>query len=471
MSACSAAIVTALLVSACGGGGSAPQTSLPAPAPPAKVAAATATATIALTIPQRAVAAGIKTPTYVSASSQSVSISSYAVVSSVIAGSPSATSNQNLTSTSPGCTGSGPITCSISVPVPLGQVAFSITVYQGLNHTGSILSQLPQSAATEATIVEGSNNIVLPLVLGGVPKTVTITPGVSLVMGGNAQTFPVLVTALDAAGNTIIGPGDYANPITLGNSDGTGSTSLSTATVTSPSSVVTLTYNGGFFTTPASLTGAAIGATVTPGSLNLQHGVLNVACSGSCTGLANGPAPYTETITEGTAGNTTFTLSGSGTSCTFVPASSATAVNGTATVQVYPNPAGGACTLGVTDPYAQGATASLSYVAAANPNLETNCGYSPPPPTDPYGGILSWRFGCFTTGFVHYGAYRSTAFDSDQNPNGFAISIYADVTQLPVRTFTVANNRYIMSNTDNNPYINFNGQSGASQVPYSSFIP
>jgi hypothetical protein len=94
-------------------------------------------------------ASSVRRAAYISAAAQSVAISSYAVVNSVIAGTATATSDQNLTSVSPGCSGAGTIACTVTVPVPIGRVAFSVTVYQGLGETGAVLSSLPQSPATE----------------------------------------------------------------------------------------------------------------------------------------------------------------------------------------------------------------------------------------------------------------------------------------------------------------------------------
>jgi hypothetical protein len=88
-----------------------------------------------------------------------------------------------------------------------------------------------------------------------------------------------MVQAKDPSGATIVGGGNYANPITLTNADTSGITTLSTTTVTSPATTVTLNYaptdtNGGALaisglpvgetTIGASASGVAASA-VTPG--------------------------------------------------------------------------------------------------------------------------------------------------------------------------------------------------------------
>ena len=428
-------------------------------------------ATVTISVPASGGATALRRgPAYVSGASQSISISSYAVVSNVIAGSPSATANQDLTSSSPGCSGTGPIVCSITIPAPIGQVAFSVTVYAGLGQSGAVLSALPQTAATEFTVAEGAKNVVLPLILGGVPKTIVVTPYAGAVTGGFSTTVPLAVVASDAAGNVIVGAGDYANPIALTNTDGSGSTALSTATVSGPSSTVSLAYNGGAFTSPLTIGATATGATATPGQIQLVLGALNVACSSGCSSLSNGNTPYSETISEGGYGNGAFTLSGSGSSCTFDPPSSVAAANGSATVNIYPDPAGGTCTLGVTSSDSKNATATAAFVAAANPTVTTNCGYPLIFPPDPNGGTLYIYNGCGNTS-VFYGSYLVVPLQSTTNPGSFQIALYANPAQSAVRQFTVGGNRYITSTAIAPPDVQFNGQSGTSNVAFTSLIP
>ena len=83
---------------------------------------------------------------------------------------------------------------------------------------------------------------------------------------GKPASIGVSVTAQDAEGNTITGPGTYSNPITLADSDSSGTTKLSTTTVTSPSTLVSLSYSGG------ALSSAGLNAYITASSSGVSSG-------------------------------------------------------------------------------------------------------------------------------------------------------------------------------------------------------
>jgi hypothetical protein len=80
-----------------------------------------------------------------------------------------------------------------------------------------------------------------PLTVAGIALAIQGTPPPE----GTSGSIGVSVTAQDADGNTITGSANYTNPITLTDSDPSGTTTLSTTTVTSPSTSVTINYNGG----------------------------------------------------------------------------------------------------------------------------------------------------------------------------------------------------------------------------------
>ena len=100
-----------------------------------------------------------------------------------------------------------------------------------------------------ATIVAGQTNV-LNFVLGGLPATLEVAIPQPLVSGVAGSTS-VYVNALDESGQTILGPSPFSdangNPIivTLVDSDTSGATMLDKKTITSPGSIVTLSYNGG----------------------------------------------------------------------------------------------------------------------------------------------------------------------------------------------------------------------------------
>jgi len=473
---CLGSAVLLTMIAGCGGGGgSSTPSALPTPtahaAPTPAVSAApgaTAQVTIAITIPSRTANGVTRSPKFVSPSAQSVSIAVYPVTGGVIAGSPSSTANQDLTSSSPGCSGGSPNVCLITMGAAVGIDAFGITTYQNIGEGGAILSQLAPTVATERTIVEGVTNVVLPLALSGVPASLAVSAAAATTFtGGNPANIPYTVVASDAAGNTIIGNAPYTTAITPTTSDGTAFT-FSPSSITSPNTAVTLQYNGNA-TARTNTFGATAGALTAPTiSLAFTPAALGITCSAGCTNLTNATTPYTLTVTEGGL-NSAVTVSGSGASCNFDPSASVTMAGGSGSLNVYPNPAGGSCSVTVTDTYGQANTSNTTFNAAANPTIVSNCGAFTVPP-DPNGGFLYIFGGCGSLG-VSYGSYFYTALDSNQNPLSFQVAIYANPANPYIRQFTVGGNRYITAVAVSSPYVNFTGQSGTSQVPFASLIP
>ena len=231
-----ASLAALAAVVACGGGGGGGSSTTPGitTTPPA----ATSLASFTITIPAVAgTSSKQRAPAYVSPNSQSVSIT-------VAAGSaaPGPATTANLTSTSPNCTAATatvPLTCTVSLYAPPGNDSFTVSLYSGLNGAGNLLS-----TATVAATVSATQTTNVPITLGGVVAAiaVSVTSGNNLIPGGYATTLPVVVMAKDASGATIVGPGNYSNPITVTNADTSGVTTLSTTSVTSPATAVTLAY-------------------------------------------------------------------------------------------------------------------------------------------------------------------------------------------------------------------------------------
>jgi hypothetical protein len=198
---------------------------------------AMSSAVFRLSIPlHRAPASTARKPLYISPNTQSISITVGPQ------GGPAGTPViADLTTSDPSCTQvNDTLTCAIAAAAPVGTDTFTIALYSGQGATGSVLS----SATVNGTVVAGQANSI-PLTLNGTVASISlsITNGNNVVPGGFATTLPVIITALDASGATIVGPGNYANPITLTNADTSGVTTLSATTVNSPSDVVTFAYN------------------------------------------------------------------------------------------------------------------------------------------------------------------------------------------------------------------------------------
>jgi hypothetical protein len=198
-------------------------------------------------------------------------------------------------------------------------------------------------------------------------------------------------------------------------------------------------------------------------------GALSIACTTTCSSLANGPSPYTENINEPGYQSGTFTLSGSGSQCTFDPPTSVTASNGSATVNVYPSPNGGTCTLQVTDSSSSSQWATMSFVAAGAPSIVGSCSATFPKPIDPNGGTL-YVYSC-SSGAVRYGAYTWVALDSTYNPCSFQIAGYANGNQAALTQFTTGTgncNRYITGVAISPPNAVFTGQAGVTNITYAT---
>ncbi len=220
-----AALATALAATlgGCGGG----HGGALAPAVPAKQPAQTMSVAFRIVIPQPAPAARARRPAYVSASTKSASI----------AVSPG---------TTPPVVVNCATTCSGQIAAPAGNDTFTVSLFDqpnGAGHTLSTGSTMQQIAIDRANIV----NVTFEGVVASI--AVSLSPG--SVTRGTAATVAVAVSGLDADGNTIVGPGTYAdangNPLTisLADSDTSGATTLSQTKVTAPSTPVTLSYNGG----------------------------------------------------------------------------------------------------------------------------------------------------------------------------------------------------------------------------------
>ncbi len=187
-------------------------------------AGAQSTARFSLTIPAAGSAAAVhrRLPAYVSSSTLSASIQ-------VNGG---AATGVDLSAGSTNCTAvTGGRACIITAPAPVGSDTFKLLLYSGPLVSGSPTGSLLSGASNfGATIAEGSANVTVPLVLGGFPSSVDLSaPGL---IGRSPGTVPMVVTAYDSSGNTIVGPADYI--------DATGSPATLTLALATSTSQLTL---------------------------------------------------------------------------------------------------------------------------------------------------------------------------------------------------------------------------------------
>jgi hypothetical protein len=145
----------------------------------------------------------------------------------------------------------GSTVCQFAIAIAEGaNQTFTVAAYDGASGTGKLLS----AGSVTQSIVAGYNPILVTL--SGAIASVIVAVQNPNAPAGTAAVLPVTVMAKDADGNVIIGPGNYASPVTLSDSDVSGITKLSATSVTGPASSVFITYNG------KSIGSATIGAAV-----------------------------------------------------------------------------------------------------------------------------------------------------------------------------------------------------------------
>lgn len=242
-----AAVASSFALAACGGGsGTAPGTSQ----------RQTAQATFSIVIPSQSGASSHRrTPQDVPADTQSIEI-----VITAVNGSPppqgiQTTFTATLNKSNPDCTqSSGGLSCMIPVQVPIGSVTFAVTLYSTTNETGSPIA----SATTTSNIVAGQANIVTitPILTNG---SIVLSLSNPSPMAGSAASITISVSEEDTGGATIVG--QYANPITLTDSDKSGATAIlvngtAGSTVANSTDTVTLSY-GGLAIVPATISATA----------------------------------------------------------------------------------------------------------------------------------------------------------------------------------------------------------------------
>jgi streptogramin lyase len=178
--------------------------------------------------------------------------------------------------------------CTFTVGVPAGKVTFGVALYDARN---AVLSR-----AKIVKTIEAGRAAQIALVLEGVIKRISVTLQSPNPNAGVAAKIPVYLTAFDASGAAIVGPGNYSVPVKMIDTDKMGATSISPTRVSAPGTPVTLTYTG------KSMFSATIGATASGATVDPAQFVPtpHVFASFSATGV--GPASLLA-ITSGPDGN------------------------------------------------------------------------------------------------------------------------------------------------------------------------
>ena len=231
-----AAIVCTMLACGCGGAG----TLTSSAALPTKTSvSASAMVHLKFVVPANMPKAKARSKQYVSANTQSLTV----------------------TVTPAGGAASAPVivacttTCSASFLAPVGTDAIALQLTDGINGAGSQLSL----SNTTVTVVANTANT-FNLTANPVVDHVSVGLGAgnsttASVTGGTSSSVAVSLNAMDADGNTIVGPGNYVdalgNPLTLTLQStgfataGGGTVALSQTSFTAPpAGPVSATYNG-----------------------------------------------------------------------------------------------------------------------------------------------------------------------------------------------------------------------------------
>jgi streptogramin lyase len=211
------AAILAVFAAGCGGGSGGTAATPPVPQQPAK---GTASVTFTMKWNDTATSAAQRSPRYVPATAQSVSVT--------VNGGTQQCLNAPAT--------------TLVIDAPVGSDTFVFATYDTSNCQGNVLSR----ATVTKAIVTGAANTV-SATLNGVVASIAISLSNPAPNAGVPATLNVNVVARDADGNTIVGPGNYSVPIHLAVNDSTnsGTLSLSTNDITGPATTATLTYNGG----------------------------------------------------------------------------------------------------------------------------------------------------------------------------------------------------------------------------------
>ncbi len=115
-----------------------------------------------------------------------------------------------------GCSGSGAtLSCTGTVTAPIGETSFNVTTYGGPNASGGVLSvgtiTVDVQPSSSATTISNATS----LTLEGVPARLGLSVTPQTIAIGTASTLTAVVTAYDASGAIIIGPGAYTTGVDI----------------------------------------------------------------------------------------------------------------------------------------------------------------------------------------------------------------------------------------------------------------
>ena len=161
----------------------------------------------------------------------------------------------------------GATVCSATASGSPGEDVFAVTTYAGTDATGALLSV----GAVQAKIAGSGSNVrisnALSLTLDGVIASLQLSVSPNSAERGTPAKAAVTLLAFDASGAQIVGPSDYATPISLqvqGDTDNAfllhaGGKSGSSLTIVKPTSNIAMSYDGNSQASPVTLAASVDG--------------------------------------------------------------------------------------------------------------------------------------------------------------------------------------------------------------------
>ncbi|HUA10358.1 MAG TPA: hypothetical protein VMA98_13910 [Candidatus Acidoferrales bacterium] len=245
-------VFAAAVLAACNGGSGGPYAvAVPGTAAPTSSSGAMSNVSFLVVVPAPSTGAR-KRNVVLPSNATSVTFTIESVNGTSYSGTPT---TETLSTSNSACTSvSGQLSCDFNISAPVGTLIFTVTAYSG----STVIAEGNVSVTTTA-----GTTVSAPVTLSGTVTKIVVNVGSTV--EGVSVSVPITVQAEDSNGNTILGT--YTSPITLSDSDTSGTTSITTAGSDSPpagellssSDTATLSYNGGTLSSAATIGASASG--------------------------------------------------------------------------------------------------------------------------------------------------------------------------------------------------------------------
>ncbi|HET6896378.1 MAG TPA: hypothetical protein VFH72_13425 [Candidatus Baltobacteraceae bacterium] len=239
----------AAVLTGCGGSGGSAGITPSAPIPTASPSAPV-NAQFVVVVPAASVMQARVKPQYISAAARSVTIV-------LQRGDKLGAFDVSQGSSSCKSASGGGRTCTVGINAPAGNDTFVVSAYDQPGGAGNVLA-----TGTIVQTVSSSATSTIAVDLTGVTASIKVSLNGTIAQSGTAASIPIVVQALDASGNTILGA--YDRTITLTDSDSSGHTSLSVTSIIASGTAVALNYDGSYMSANAVISASAPGIAAPP---------------------------------------------------------------------------------------------------------------------------------------------------------------------------------------------------------------